>query len=526
MYLVRKACEAHGILGQILLIPAGSWRLPPGRRRSGITVCEERIYKGGRTKTSALILRLKQEMGYDIYTKIDFKGLIDMNGVRQTHISMPEKVKEIIGTLRAAGFEAWAVGGCVRDSLLGREPEDWDITTSSTPEQTKELFSRTFDTGIQHGTVTVLLDGEGFEVTTYRIDGAYEDSRHPKEVTFTRNLKDDLLRRDFTINAMAYSDEEGLVDIFGGMEDLERGVIRCVGNARERFSEDALRILRGVRFAAQLGFRLEEETREGMEALAPTLQKISAERIQTELLKILLSGRPDMLRTAWELGITAWFLPEFDRIMDTSQETPHHMYTVGEHTLHALLNVRPDRVLRLAMLFHDMGKPDLKTVDEEGVAHFKKHALRSEEIARDVMRRLKFDNETQRKVAVLVRYHDYRMPVQGKYVRRAMNRIGLDLFPLYLEVRRADVLAQSTYLREEKLADIDGVEALYRQSLARQECVTLKDLAVNGRDLIEAGFRPGKELGVVLESLLEAVIEDPQLNEKSRLLELAEEKKK
>ena len=188
--------------------------------------------------------------------------------------------------------------------------------------------------------------------------------------------------------------------------------------------------------------------------------------------------------------------------------------------------MRPDRVLRLAMLFHDMGKPDLKTVDEEGVAHFKKHALRSEEIARDVMRRLKFDNETQRKVAVLVRYHDYRMPVQGKYVRRAMNRIGLDLFPLYLEVRRADVLAQSTYLREEKLADIDGVEALYRQSLARQECVTLKDLAVNGRDLIEAGFRPGKELGVVLESLLEAVIEDPQLNEKSRLLELAEEKKK
>ena len=449
-----------------------------------------------------------------------------MNGARQTHIAMPDKVKEIIRTLRGAGFEAWAVGGCVRDSILGRAPGDWDITTSALPEQTKELFPRTFDTGIQHGTVTVLLEGEGFEVTTYRIDGTYEDSRHPTEVTFTRSLREDLLRRDFTITAMAYSDEEGLVDIFGGMEDLERGVIRCVGDARERFREDALRILRGVRFAAPLGFDLEEEPREGMRELAPTLQRISAERIQTELLKILLSGRPDMLRTAWELGMTAWFLPEFDRMMETSQETPHHMYTVGEHTLHALLNVRPDRVLRLTMLFHDMGKPDLKTVDADGTAHFKKHALRSEELTREVMRRLKFDNETLKSVATLVRYHDYRMPVRGEAVRRAMNRIGPALFPLYLEVRRADVLAQSLYLREEKLADIAGVERLYREALARRECVTLKDLAVNGSDLIEAGFRPGRELGEILQSLLDDVMREPELNERERLLDLAEEKKK
>ena len=215
------------------------------------------------------------------------------------YIAMPDRVKQIIGTLRGAGFEAWAVGGCVRDSLLGRTPEDWDITTSAMPEQTKALFDRTFDTGIEHGTVTVLLDGEGFEVTTYRIDGVYEDGRHPREVTFTRSLREDLLRRDFTINAMAYSDEEGLVDLFGGLADLADHVIRCVGDARARFSEDALRILRGIRFAAQLGFALEDKTREGMRALAPTLQKISAERIQTELVKTLLSDRPDLLRR-WE----------------------------------------------------------------------------------------------------------------------------------------------------------------------------------------------------------------------------------
>ena len=441
------------------------------------------------------------------------------------YIAMPDRVKQIIGTLRGAGFEAWAVGGCVRDSLLGRTPEDWDITTSAMPEQTKALFDRTFDTGIEHGTVTVLLDGEGFEVTTYRIDGVYEDGRHPREVTFTRSLREDLLRRDFTINAMAYSDEEGLVDLFGGLADLADHVIRCVGDARARFSEDALRILRGIRFAAQLGFALEDKTREGMRALAPTLQKISAERIQTELVKTLLSDRPDLLRTAWELGITKWFLPEFDRIMETTQETPHHMYTVGEHTLQALLHIRPDRVLRLAMLLHDMGKPDLKTVDADGVAHFKKHAVRSEEIARAVLRRLKFDNDTLRKVTTLVYYHDYRMPVRPASVRRAMHRIGPDLFPLYLEVRRADVLAQSLYMREEKLADIEGAARLYREILDRAECVTQKDLAVNGRDLIEAGFAPGKEMGELLRELLDAVIEEPALNTKEQLLALAEGKR-
>ena len=421
-------------------------------------------------------------------------------------IQIPDKAKYIIETIQAAGFEAYVVGGCVRDSILGRCPEDWDITTSARPEQVKALFRRTIDTGIQHGTVTVMLDKEGFEVTTYRVDGKYEDSRHPKEVTFTRNLKEDLLRRDFTINAMAYNDKDGIVDIFGGMQDLEKHMIRCVGNARERFSEDALRILRGVRFAAQLGFEIDEETKEGMKLLAPTL------------VKMLTSDRPELIRTAYELGITKVFLPEFDRMMETKQETLHHMYTVGEHTIHAMMNVRNDKILRLTMLLHDTGKPEYKTMDEDGVAHFKMHALGSERIAKEVLRRLKFDNDTLHKVTRLVLNHDYRMPAVPKNVRRAMNKIGEDIFPYYMEVRRADVLAQSEYQRAEKLKNLDEVEQTYAEIIEKGQCVSLKELAVTGRDLIRAGMKPGKEIGEKLNELLNLVIENPEMNTKEILL--------
>ena len=434
-------------------------------------------------------------------------------------IRLPQKVNRIITSLQNAGFEAYAVGGCVRDSILGRDPGDWDITTSAMPEETKALFEKTVDTGIEHGTVTVLLEREGFEVTTYRIDGKYEDSRHPKEVTFTRSLKEDLLRRDFTINAMAYNEKNGLVDIFGGLRDLKERKIRCVGDAKARFSEDALRILRGIRFAAQLGFSIDEETKAGMEKLAPTLKNISAERIQTELVKMLISRRPELIREAYELGITARFLPEFDRLMETAQETPHHMYTGGEHTIHAIGNVRPDKVLRLTMLLHDMGKPAYKTVDEDGRAHFKKHALESEIIAGRILRRLKFDNDTIHKVTRLVRYHDYRMPSTAKDVRRAMNKIGEDIFSYYMEVRRGDVLAQSMYQREEKIQNLDEIERLYQEIIEKGQCVSLKELSVTGRDLIEAGMAPGKEIGVKLNELLLLVIEEPELNTKEKLLE-------
>lgn len=438
--------------------------------------------------------------------------------MRNIEIVLPEKVNKIITTLQSRGFEAYAVGGCVRDSILGRRPGDWDITTSAMPEETKALFSRTFDTGIEHGTVTVLLGDEGFEVTTYRIDGKYEDCRHPSEVTFTRSLREDLLRRDFTINAMAYNEKDGIVDIFDGIDDLEKGIIRCVGDARERFTEDALRILRGIRFAAQLGFVIEQGTRKGMKMLAPSLYNISAERIQTELVKMLVSGRPQFIKDAYEMGITKVFLPEFDLLMETEQETPHHMYSVGEHTVHALCNVRNDKILRLTMLLHDMGKPALKTIDETGRAHFKKHAVESERIAKDILKRLKFDNDTLYKVSRLVLYHDYRMPAAACDVRRAMNKIGGDLFPYYMEVRRADVMAQSMYKREEKIKNLDDIERIYREIIEAGQCVALKDLAITGKDLIKAGMKPGKEIGEKLEKLLEMVIETPELNTREELL--------
>lgn len=433
-------------------------------------------------------------------------------------IDLPHNVDKIITTLQEHGYEAYIVGGCVRDSILGRIPGDWDITTSAMPEETKALFPKTFDTGIEHGTVTVLLDGEGFEVTTYRIDGEYEDSRHPKEVTFTRCLEEDLLRRDFTINAMAYNRKDGLVDLFGGIEDISRKVIRCVGNAHARFSEDALRILRGIRFAAQLGFEIEENTRAGMCELAPTLKNISAERIQVELVKTLVSNNPVLLRDAYELGITKQFLPEFDLMMETEQETPHHMYNVGEHTLQALRNIRADKVLRLTILLHDIGKPAAKTIDENGGAHFIEHALEGESVAKKVLRRLKFDNDTLNKVSKLVLFHDYWMPATDKNVRRAINKIGEDLFPHYIEVRRADIMAQSNYEREKKVQNLNEIEQIYKEILSKGQCVSLKTLAVSGKDLIRAGMKPGKEIGDKLGEFLELVLDNPELNTKEQLL--------
>lgn len=433
-------------------------------------------------------------------------------------IQLPEKVNTIIQTLQEHGYEAYAVGGCVRDSLLGREPGDWDITTSASPDETKKLFARTVDTGIEHGTVTVLLGKEGFEVTTYRIDGKYEDSRHPTEVIFTRNLREDLLRRDFTINAMAYNDTEGIVDIFGGMDDLKRKIIRCVGNARERFGEDALRIMRGVRFAAQLGFSLEKGTKEAMTELAPTLEKISAERIQTELVKLLVSDSPELIREAYHLGVTAVILPEFDEMMRTGQETKYHRYDVGEHTVQAVCNVPPDKVLRLTMLLHDVAKPEMKTVDADGTAHFKGHDIRGEQKAKEILRRLKFDNDTIHKVTKLVRWHDYRMPAEKKNVRKAMSKISAELFPMYLLVKRADILAHSMYRREEELENLSGLQKCYEEIVADHECVSLKQLAVTGTDLIGIGMKPGKQIGEVLNELLRIVLEYPEFNNKEHLL--------
>lgn len=439
-------------------------------------------------------------------------------------IELPRKVVLIIKNLQRHGYDAYAVGGCVRDSILNRKPEDWDITTSAKPEQVKRIFRRTVDTGIEHGTVTVLIGKDGFEVTTYRVDGLYEDGRHPKEVTFTSRLEEDLKRRDFTINAMAYNDDERLVDAFGGMRDLNYHLIRCVGDPKERFSEDALRILRAVRFSAQLAFPIEPETAEAIKSLAPNLEKISAERIQAELVKLLVSDHPERIQDACELGITKVVLPEWDDMVGVKQNTPHHKYDVAAHTVHALQNVKNDKVLRLTMLFHDMGKPVMKTTDENGRDHFKGHAIASEQIAKTVMKRLKFDNDTIRKVTKLVAYHDYRMEPTGANVRRAMHEIGVELFPYYLAVRLADTKAQSSYERRGKLENIIQIRELYRNALRNKECVTLKDLAVTGTDLINLGIAPGKELGTLLNELLDMVIEDTAWNQKGKLCDYVKER--
>ena len=440
------------------------------------------------------------------------------------HISIPKHASDIIKTLSAHGYEAYVVGGCVRDSILGKEPADWDITTSALPEQVKALFPRTIDTGLKHGTVTIMMDKVGYEVTTYRIDGTYEDHRRPNEVTFTSDLKEDLMRRDFTINAMAYNEEQGLVDLFGGIQDLTDRIIRCVGNPAERFDEDALRMLRAVRFAGQLNFKIEENTKASIEAQHTFLKDVSAERIQTELVKLLTSPHPERIQDACELGITKVVLPEWDAMVGVKQNTIHHKYDVAEHTLHTLKHVKRDKYLRLTMLFHDMGKPAMKTTDEKGNDHFKGHALESEKIARTVLKRLKFDNETIRIVTKLVCYHDYRMEATPANVRRAMNRIGVELFPYYLAVRLADAKSQSTYMRREKIENIVEIRNLYKQILMENQCVTLRQLAVSGRELMELGMKPGRELGAMLSELLEYVLDDPERNTKENLCKYVKEK--
>ncbi len=450
---------------------------------------------------------------------------------------IPSAVRKILKRIREGGFEAWAVGGCVRDCLLGRVPADWDITTDAKPEQIKKLFKRTLDTGLQHGTVTVLEyeNGEpkGYEVTTYRIDGDYGDGRHPDRVEFTLDLAEDLKRRDFTINAMAFAPGMGLKDLHGGMEDLAAGVIRCVGDARERFSEDALRMMRAIRFAAQLDARIEEKTWEAVKEMAAGIQRVSAERIRVELEKLLMSDHPSYFRLFYKSGLSAYFLPEWEACMRTEQENPHHCYNVGEHILHSLECIdceglkkeageeeypRALRTLRLTMLLHDIAKPLCKTVDEKGVAHFKGHPERGALMAEEILRRLKYDNDTIRNVKRLVESHEGRFPAQQRALRRAMSAIGAEYFPLYFYLQEADLLAQSSYRREEKLERVRQLRALRLEILAKQQCLSLKDLVVKGTDLAAAGIAPGPEYGRILGEMLSDVLDEPEHNEKEYLL--------
>jgi len=445
---------------------------------------------------------------------------------------MPDKVKNIIEALKQHGFEAYTVGGCVRDMVLGREPEDWDITTSATTGEVKKIFRRTIDTGIQHGTVTILIDKDHYEVTTYRLDGTYEDNRHPKEVIFTASLTEDLKRRDFTINAMAYNEQEGLIDLFGGMEDLKNGLIRCVGSAEERFNEDALRILRAVRFSAQLGFTIEGDTKGAVIDKVELLHNISAERIRVELTKLLLSNHPDRLRILYEVGITRVVLPEFDAMMTTQQKNIHHIYSVGEHTIRAVEEVagkhlenrftlRERGILRWTMLLHDIEKPNTISIGKDGQNHFYGHQEKGANTAKYIMKRLKFDNDTLEAVEHLIRWHDYRFVLTPAGLRKAASKIGKDYMELLFEVNRADTSAKNPERNGEKFERLETARKLYEDILSKGECVNLKELKINGKDLIAEGFQPGRELGDILNRLLATVIEEPKLNQLEMLLNLA-----
>lgn len=395
-------------------------------------------------------------------------------------IQIPEAAEKIMEQLNTHGFEAYAVGGCVRDSLLGREPEDWDITTSAKPEQVKEIFPRTVDTGIQHGTVTVLVDRMGYEVTTYRIDGEYEDGRHPKSVEFTGNLLEDLKRRDFTINAMAYSSREGLVDAFGGRKDLDRGIVRCVGNAMDRFTEDALRILRAIRFCAQLGFDMEKETEQAISAIAPNLAKVSKERIQVELTKLLLSAHPERIKDVYENGIGPFISERF--------EEAGKRLAGGES-------------VRLLPSRKHMRWAGFLRMEDSGDAV-------------SILRDLKLDNETIDGVRTLVGSWKSPIPAHKPAIRKVMSSLTEELFD--------DLLCfQEIFCREEYREQLREVKQYSEEIRRAGDCIRLKDMAVTGRELIAAGRKPGPELGVLLNSLFEEVLAYPECNDREYLMELA-----
>ena len=435
-----------------------------------------------------------------------------------------KKASQVIARLEECGYEACAVGGCVRDALLGRVPQDWDIATAAAPEETIRCFAGcpALETGIRHGTVTVLWEGEPFEITTYRVESGYADSRHPDRVVFVRRLEDDLARRDFTINAMAWGPSRGLVDLFGGRADLAARRVRCVGEASRRFREDALRILRGLRFAAGYGFSVETETARAMHGQQGRLRLIAAERVYAELDRLLTGG--DAARILREFAeILGTVLPEIAPMRGFQQNNPHHCWDVWEHTLHALAASGPDRLVRWALLLHDSGKALAYREDENGVGHFPGHPAVSERLADQALRRLKSDTETRERVCRLVKLHDIPAQDDPRFVRRWLHRLGEADFRRLLQVKRADTLAQHPAYQPPRLAMLTGLEATLETVLCQRECFQLKDLSVNGRDLLAAGYPQGPLIGRALRFLLDGVMEGRLANERQALLTAAEE---
>lgn len=437
-------------------------------------------------------------------------------------IKLPASVRELLFRLTEAGHEAFIVGGCVRDSLLGKSPQDWDICTSAEPADLKACFSefRLIETGLKHGTLTVLMDGQAFEITTYRIDGDYSDGRHPDKVSFTPLLSEDLRRRDFTMNAMAYHPDTGIADPFGGAADLKKGLIRCVGSPEKRFSEDGLRIMRALRFSSRFGFEIEEKTSQALFSCCRLLERVSAERIRMEFDKLLAGdGAINVLRRYG--AVIACFLPEIRPMFDLDQKNPYHCYTVWEHTLHAVAHVNNTPVLKLAAFFHDIGKPGSMTVDEKGAGHFYKHEVLSAELADQAMLRLRYDNRTRQQAVLLVRNHSIVFQQSEKQARRLLFRLGEENLRLLMELECADVKSQNPVFTEERILNIQAFGGILDHILAKEQCFSLRHLAVKGGDLLALGIPQGPEVGKVLKILLDDVLDGRLSNEKDVLLEEA-----
>ena len=439
-------------------------------------------------------------------------------------IILPTPVARALSVLEACGYEGYTVGGCVRDSLLGRAPNDWDITTNATPEEMKVCFKgfRVIETGIRHGTLTVIVDGMQLEITTYRNDGEYLDNRHPVQVTFSKNIEDDLSRRDFTVNAMAYHPQKGFVDLFGGREDLQNRIIRAVGDAKTRFEEDGLRILRAIRFAAVLDFDIAEDTAKAVHACKNLLSGIAAERIREELCKLICG--PGAVRILREyIDVISVFLPELARCVGFEQNTKYHCYDVFEHTLQALALCEDyDLVTRLGILLHDIGKPLCYTEDEQG-GHFKGHAPVGVEITKEVLSRLRFDNETIRRMELLVEWHDIPLSAEKKRVKRLLQKLSdADILRL-LEIKRCDRLAHAPDFREMP-PDLARIPSVMEEIRVEDACLSLRTLAIGGDDLMALGVPKGKQIGELLHALLDDVIEERLPNEKEALLQAAKER--
>ncbi len=437
-------------------------------------------------------------------------------------INLPIDAEKIIKRLEEEGHEAYAVGGCIRDSLLGEQPQDWDICTSAQPEEVMVCFKDypVIATGIKHGTVTVRLNHRSYEVTTYRRDGVYLDNRRPESVAFVSSLKEDAARRDFTVNAMAYNSAKGLVDYYQGCSDLKAGIIRCVGNADERFREDALRIIRAMRFASVLGFVIEKDTALSMRRNKELLSRVSRERINVELCKLLRGkGIKHILREYKD--ILAVIMPELTPMFGFQQNNPHHKYDVWEHTVIAVDSSINEIIIRLALLLHDIGKPECYTCDSNGIGHFYSHGEFGAEMAKKILKDLKFDNLTVNNVCQLVKYHDADINESNQFIKKWLNKIGDSQFDRLLQVKYADVMGQSDYQREKKLKKLENIEKIKKQVFQESQCYSLKDLAVNGRDLIEVGIQDGKKIGEILEWLLEQVIENRLENKRGDLIEAA-----